>query len=396
MFLALTTVAGCNCSEEPAPILHVSPGTSVHVGQVVTFDANRQKDEPDDGISDNTNFAWDLNGDGRYEERPGERVVDQSFNTPGRYRVGVVASNLIYTGWLDSSPFFVHGYVSQVITVTAPSGPQPPAASFTFSPSPGYTESPITFDASGSTDADGQVVKYEWDWTADGTYDESGTAASTSHAYEFPGTYTARLRVTDNDGSTGTTDRTVQVMDGVPPAKVIAGEAGGLTAARAGSPFSLELGHASFHPGITTVAGTKLLTAGIRAGGRLSFKRAPALLGTHRSSRWATSLALVQKGNGSSAKLSGQGYILLALSKGNSLCLAGTAAGKLGGGGFTGRLAVAGGSGPSARLRGAGTFSPALHILSKPTLSGRLKLRRVHKKRALPKVCRTLVHTLGH
>jgi PKD repeat protein len=362
----------------------------------VTFDSNRGPNDPEDFIASDTNVSWDLNGDGTFGDHPGEHVVQRSFDTPGTYKISFDAVNLVFESWLDDDPVFMHGYATRTIKVTAPTGPQPPAASFTFSPSPGYTESPITFDASGSTDSDGQIVKYEWDWTADGTYDEAGTSPTASHAYSPAGTYTARLRVTDNDGQTGTTERTVQVMDGVPPGKIIAREAGGVSAAGAGSPFSLGVGHVSLRHGTTTVAGTKLLTAGIRAHGRLSFKRVPALLGKHRSPRWAATLALLQEGSGVKAKLSGQGYILLALSKGNSLCLAGTASAKLGGGGFTGRLAVAGGSGPSARLRGTGTFSPPVHVSSKPALSGRLKLRRVHKRRTLPKACRTLARTLRH
>jgi hypothetical protein len=200
--------------------------------------------------------------------------------------------------------------------------------------------------------------------------------------------------VTDDAGATGTTVRTVQVMDGVPPAKVIAREAAAVTAAGAGSPFTIALDSAKVTPGTTTVSGAKLVTAGIRVRGRLHFKKEPKLLGRHPSPRWAGSLALVQRGSGTKAKLAGQGYILLALSKKDSVCLAGTASATLVGRGFTGKLAVAGGSGLGARLRGSGTFLPPVHVLSKPALSGRLKLRRVHKRLGLPKACRTLARTL--
>jgi hypothetical protein len=142
------------------------------------------------------------------------------------------------------------------------------------------------------------------------------------------------------------------------------------------------------------VAGSKLLTAGIRGHGRISFKRAPALLGRHASPRWVASLALTQKGNAAKAQLAGQGYILLALSKGNRLCLAGTASGNVSGGGIKARLAVAGGSGPSARLRGTGSVSRPVTQAGKRVLNGRLKLRRVRKARRLPHACRTLARTL--
>jgi PKD repeat protein len=394
VLLGLTTVAGCAC-DAPMPVVHVSPGTTVQVGQVVTFDSNQGPNDPADGIEENTNVSWDLDGNGTFGDLPGQRVVQRTFDTPGTYKVSFDAVNLIFDSWLDSSPYFLHGYDTRTITVTAPPGPQPPTASFSFSPSPGYTERDIGFDASGSKDADGRVVKYEWDWEGDGTYDETDTSPTTTHNYPFAGTYTVRLRVTDNDGQTGTTEQTVQVMDGVPPGGLIAREAAGVTAAGAGSPFTIGLGQVAFTPGTTTVSGVRLVTAGMRAHGRLHFKKAPKLLGRNRSPRWAGSLALVQRGSGAGARLSGQGYILLALSKTNSVCLAGTASATLLGRGFKGKLAVAGGTGTGARLRGTGIFSPAVHVATKPALSGRLKLRQVRKKRGLPMACRTLARTLG-
>jgi PKD repeat protein len=364
----------------------------VEVGQVVTFDSNRQAGQPDDNLASSTNVSWDLDGDGQFGEHDGERVVQKAFDTPGTYKVTIDARSLVQDN-LFENPYVVHGYDTKTVVVKAPPGQpgnQVPTASFDFSPSPGYTEININFDASASNDPDGHIVKYEWDWTADGTYDDSGTSPTATHKYPFAGTYTVRLRVTDDAGATGTTERTVQVQDGVPPGKLMAREAAGVTAAAAGTPFSLGLGRVSLTRGTTTVSGAKLVIAGIRGRGKLSFKRAPALLGRHRSPRWAGSLALVQKGNGLKAKLSGQGYILLALSKGNSLCLAGTAAGKASGAGFTGRLAVAGGKGLGARLRGTGTFSPPVTRSGKRVLNGRLKLRRVHRRQGLPKACRTL------
>jgi PKD repeat protein len=378
-------------------MVHVSPSTTVQVGQVVTFDSNRGPNDPDDGIGDNTNVSWDLEGDGTFGDNPGQRVVQRAFDTPGTYRVSFDAANLIFDSWLDDNPYFLHGYDTKTITVTAPPGTggnQVPSADFAFSPDPAITEYAGTYDASASRDPDGQIVSYEWKW-GDGTPDTTTTSPSVKHAFGFSGTYTVHLTVTDDQGATGATDRTVQVQDGPPPGKVIASEAAGVTAAGAGSPFSIGFGQVAFTPGTTTVSGVKLVTAGMRARGRLHFKKAPKLLGRNRSPRWAGTIALVQRGSGPGARLSGQGFILLALSKKNSVCLAGTASATLLGHGFKGKLAVAGGTGLGARLRGTGTFSPAVHLATKPALSGRLKLRRVHKKRGLPKACRTLARTLG-
>jgi PKD repeat protein len=94
-----------------------------------------------------------------------------------------------------------------------------PTASFDFSPSSPTAGDSVVFDASGSSDSDGSITSYEWDWTNDGTYEGSGETAS--HTYSSSGTYTVKLRVTDNDGATGTTTQQVDVSSGggSPPAR---------------------------------------------------------------------------------------------------------------------------------------------------------------------------------
>ncbi len=46
-----------------------------------------------------------------------------------------------------------------------------PTASFTADPANVATGLPVSFDASGSTDADGSIVKYEWDLDGNGSYE---------------------------------------------------------------------------------------------------------------------------------------------------------------------------------------------------------------------------------
>jgi len=48
------------------------------------------------------------------------------------------------------------------------------------------------------------IVLYEWDFDGDGTYDwSSPTTGVTTHSYDSPGTYYAKLRVTDDGGGKG-------------------------------------------------------------------------------------------------------------------------------------------------------------------------------------------------
>ena len=78
-----------------------------------------------------------------------------------------------------------------------------PTASFTRSPADASAGDVILFDASASSDADGQIVRYTWNW-GDGQTTSGGSSASeSSHTYAAAGTYTITLTVRDAVNQTG-------------------------------------------------------------------------------------------------------------------------------------------------------------------------------------------------
>jgi len=83
-----------------------------------------------------------------------------------------------------------------------------PIASFTATPQSGDAPLTVAFDASASSDPDGNVVRYDWDF-ADG---ETGSGRTVDHTYQAQGSYVAVLTVTDNDGATRTATRTISVL----------------------------------------------------------------------------------------------------------------------------------------------------------------------------------------
>ena len=62
---------------------------------------------------------------------------------------------------------------------------------------------PKTFRATKSTDADGHIVRYEWDLDGDGAFErDTGDDPEVTHTYQNMDAVTIRLRVTDDDGAT--------------------------------------------------------------------------------------------------------------------------------------------------------------------------------------------------
>ena len=76
-----------------------------------------------------------------------------------------------------------------------------PTAAFTVDVSEGSAPLEVHFDASSSTDPDGQLVSYDWEF-GDGS---TGSGRMVTHTYQDPGAYTPTLTVTDDRGATHTT-----------------------------------------------------------------------------------------------------------------------------------------------------------------------------------------------
>ena len=125
------------------------------------------------------------------------------------------ASTKAYFVWDGSN-----GIWCDVITVDTSGGGgggggnQAPVARFTMTPREGETPLTVHFNGSSSSDADGSVVSYIWDF-GDAKF---GTGAVTTHTYTSYGDFTVRLTVVDDKGKAGWRIDTVRVLKpNVPP-----------------------------------------------------------------------------------------------------------------------------------------------------------------------------------
>ena len=156
----------------------------------VTFDAGASSD-PDAGEA--LAYSWNF-GDGT----AGSGVtVSHTFQDAGSYTVQLTVTDS--HGMSDTE--------SMTVTVEAN---QKPHAEFTSDRTRAFLPAAFEFDASASSDPDGQIVSYDWDF-GDGS---SGSGQAASHVYDSEGSYTVTLTVTDDKGATDSSSRTVTAVKG--------------------------------------------------------------------------------------------------------------------------------------------------------------------------------------
>ncbi|MGK5114685.1 PKD domain-containing protein [Geodermatophilus sp. CPCC 205506] len=139
-----------------------------------------------------------------------------AYDITGFWRIGADrpwASTPYYNGRLDEVAVYPAALTAEQVarhhalgsTGTAPNAA--PSAAFLAS----VSDAEASFDASGSSDSDGAIASYAWDF-GDGS---TGTGPTVAHQYRATATYTVTLRVTDARGATATTTRPVAIV--VPP-----------------------------------------------------------------------------------------------------------------------------------------------------------------------------------
>ncbi|MFN7151269.1 MAG: PKD domain-containing protein, partial [Microthrixaceae bacterium] len=115
--------------------------------------------------------------------------------------------------WYRAAPVMCAAIVLMAAACTPPTpgpgGPTnlAPIAVATATPTSGNAPLTVGFDAAGSTDPDGSIVSYAWNFGNS----TNGTGATASATYTAGGVYNATLTVTDNGGATATSTVTITV-----------------------------------------------------------------------------------------------------------------------------------------------------------------------------------------
>ena len=192
-------VLACPANQAPTASFTATPSTGA-APLAVAFDANASTD-PDGTI---VSYAWDF-GDGT----TGTGVTaNHTYAT-----VGAFTAQLIVTDDSTTSDTFTVDIAVNALNVA-------PTASFTATPNAGAPPLAVAFDANASTDPDGTIVSYAWDF-GDGT---TGTGVTANHTYATVGAFTAQLIVTDDSSAsdTFTVDIAVNALNVAPTASFTA------------------------------------------------------------------------------------------------------------------------------------------------------------------------------
>ncbi|HEU0077341.1 MAG TPA: PKD domain-containing protein, partial [Longimicrobiaceae bacterium] len=100
-------------------------------------------------------------------------------------------------------------------TIWLPPG-TPPVARIA-GPDTTWTGIPAEFSASGTSDPDGMIVKYEWGFNSAGAFNYSSVDPRIRHGFDLPGTRVAYVRAMDSEGSMDTAATSIVVLQNHPP-----------------------------------------------------------------------------------------------------------------------------------------------------------------------------------
>lgn len=148
-------------------------------------------------------YVWDFD-DGERATGPIVKHTFASKPADGLYEVELTVQ---YKDLADTSGTVQTDTFTRTIAIEN----QSVAAVFSYDPEEPRAPAEIYFDASESVDPDGEIVSFEWDFDADGEFEEEGEEVT--HLFELGGEYDVTLRVLDTNGEFTELTKTILVKD---------------------------------------------------------------------------------------------------------------------------------------------------------------------------------------
>ena len=182
-------------NQAPVATIKITPAVPT-VGQSVTFSSSQSSD-PDGTIASQ---SWDLDNNGTFGDAT-TKTAKKTFTTAGQTTVALQVTDDLGHTTTTSLTFRVNAPPAASIGVPSPARP--------------IAGDTVTFKST-STDADGTITQIAWDLDHDGVYNDA-TGPVAQRTFTAAGTYTVGVLVTDNDGATNATTKTIAVVANQPP-----------------------------------------------------------------------------------------------------------------------------------------------------------------------------------
>jgi len=180
------------------PIANITGPLVGYVNQTIIFSAQNSYDP--DGVI--VGYRWDFDNDGLFDlDWLDELFITHEYDTAGCYTVKLQVID-------DEGETSMDSYVIDIISLEPDQ--YPPIAQIEITPKDEFNVSEnISFDASGSYDPDGVIIKYLWD------FDDGNTSMLVSpvHSYKKAGDYVVTITLTDDDNLTCIEAVAVSVVD---------------------------------------------------------------------------------------------------------------------------------------------------------------------------------------
>jgi hypothetical protein len=142
-----------------------------------------------------------------------DAALSYQITAPGTYYIKVSATG---EGDPTIDGYSAYGSVGNYrLSASFQGDGTPPTPVLTVSTTSTVAPAVVTFDGSQSTDVDGTVEFYYWDF-GDYTGDSSGSLKTATKTYTVAGAYIVSLTVVDNKGFSSTTSQTISIADTAP------------------------------------------------------------------------------------------------------------------------------------------------------------------------------------